>query len=105
MKQAVGEPVSVFIVRCTQSAADCEFQCPESQFDLSEYVLLRKVMTGLSDSSMRQEVFRQCEGFSDMDILRGFCAAYEAAKHDSAASEGFSRASQVAGANVTSWWH
>ena len=31
---------------------DCEFQCPQCECNLSEYMLLRKVMVGLGDSSL-----------------------------------------------------
>ena len=50
--QGSGESVSVYMTRCAQEAADCGFQCPTCDGDLTEYMLLRKVMVGLSDLSV-----------------------------------------------------
>ena len=44
--QAPGESVLDFFRQCSQLAADCKFQCPNCHSDLSEYMLLRKLMGG-----------------------------------------------------------
>ena len=52
------------------------------------YMLLRKVLVGLSDSSLKREVFRQCDAFSDVESLRAFCASFEAAERDATSVHG-----------------
>lgn len=96
--QAAGESVSVYITRCAQEAVDCGFECPKCRDNLSEYMLLRKVMVGLHDPALKQEVFRKCDTFGDIDGLRAFCSSFEAAQRDAAR---FVRDSAVAGADVT----
>ena len=63
----------LFFVRCAQRAMDCEFQCSECECDLSEYILLRKVLVGLCDAALKQEVFRQCHTFSDVETQDILC--------------------------------
>ena len=57
-----------------------------------------KVMVGLHDPAIKQEVFRRCDSFEDADSLRGFCSTFEAAQSDAAK---FTRERAVAGADVT----
>ena len=96
--QVPGESVGVYMTRCAQEALDCGFQCPDCSSDLSEYMLMRKVMVGLRDPALKQEVFRKCDLFKDADGLRSFCSTFEAAQRDAAK---FARESCVAGADVT----
>ena len=96
VRQRPGEAISGYLTRCGQEAVDCGFECPTCSCDLSEYMLVRKVMVGLSDESMKREVFRQCDTLNDIDKLRVFCTTYEAAQRDASARE---RA--AAGADVT----
>ena len=81
-KQAHSETVSAYVTRCGQDALDCGFACPHCNGDLSDYVLLRKVVSGLSDSAMRQEVFRRYTTLDSIEKLRSFCDIYEAAQRD-----------------------
>lgn len=64
---------------CTVCFMDYDFQCPSCECNLSEYMLLRKVLVGLRDSALKQEVFRDCHTFGDVDSLRVFCVSFEAA--------------------------
>ena len=81
---------------------DCDFQCPGCERDLSEYMLLRKVLVGLSDSSLKREVFRQCDAFSDVGSLRAFCASFEVAERDATSVHGgkIAREYESAGTDV-----
>ncbi|XP_076042081.1 uncharacterized protein LOC143025983 [Oratosquilla oratoria] len=45
-------------------------------------MLLRKLVCGLHSVGLKEEVFRQCESFNDVDSLRRFCVAFEAAQKD-----------------------
>ena len=49
--------------RCAQMATDCDFKCPGSACDLSEYVLLRKLVVGLGDQEMKRYVFQTCDSY------------------------------------------
>ncbi len=71
--QGQDEPISEFFRRCAQKAADCAFQCPECQCDLAEYVLLRKLVVGLSDEELKRHVFQTCESYTSVDALRAVC--------------------------------
>ena len=90
------ESIGSYTSRASQDAMDCGFECPQCAFDLTEYVLVRKVMAGLSDPELRQEVFRRCDSFDSIEKLRDFCGVYEAARRDAGRAM---RA--VAGADVT----
>ena len=100
-RQGSGESVSVYMTRCAQEAADCGFQCPKCDGDLTEYMMLRKVMVGLSDQCLRQEVYRKCSTFNNIDSLREFCASFEAARRDATFGGKSERECAVAGADVT----
>lgn len=45
-------------------------------------MLLRKLVSGLAWVELKEEVFRRCDLFSDVDSLRKFCVAFEAARND-----------------------
>ena len=82
-KQGPSENVNTYFTRSNQVVADCEFSCPRCRGDLGDYLLLKKIMVGLANTSLRKEVFRQCETFGDVNALRMFCVAYESAMKDS----------------------
>ncbi|MFV0261147.1 MAG: hypothetical protein ACK5JN_01725 [Kluyvera sp.] len=100
VSQAPDKPISAFFIRCPQQAIKCGFQCPHCGDDLSDNMLLRKVIVDLSDSALRQ-MSRWCESISHIDSLRGFCSVFEAAKHDAASGGKLARESAVAGVDVT----
>ena len=75
-QQKSSESVGSFFTRTSQNVVDCEFRCPSCHNDLGDYLLLGKLITGLSDTSLRREVFRICDTLT-IDSLRSFCAAYE----------------------------
>ncbi len=97
-RQAPGESVSDFFRQCSQTAADCGFQCPSCGDDLAEYMLLRKLMGGLSDPVMKREVFQLCKQFTSVDKLRTFCLTFESAARDANFGGSFTR--EVAGAEL-----
>lgn len=83
--QEHSESISEYFARSAQCAADCDFKCPHCESGLSEYMLLRKLVSGLGSAVLKEEVFRRCDTFHDVDSLRKFCVAYEAAHRDAAA--------------------
>ena len=50
-RQDEGEPMKKYFQRC-------EFQCPSCATDLSQYMLLRKLVVGLKDPVLKREVFQ-----------------------------------------------
>ena len=82
--QEHSESISEYFARSAQCAADCDFKCPHCDSGLSEYMLLRKLVGGLESAVLKEEVFRRCETFHDVDSLRKFCVAFEAAHRDAA---------------------
>ena len=56
--QALGDSVNAYVSKCRVMAAECSFQCPMCRESLTEYMLNRKVVMGLSDRHMKAEVLR-----------------------------------------------
>ncbi|KAK3888627.1 hypothetical protein Pcinc_007352 [Petrolisthes cinctipes] len=81
-QQAHDGSVAEFFLQCSQLATNCKFQCPHCHGDLSEYMLLRKLMGGLSDKVLKREVFQMYDQFKSVDALRTFCITHEAAARD-----------------------
>lgn len=91
-RQGRSEPMAEYFQKCTQQALDCDFRCPHCDGDLSDYMVLRKAIVGLSNPALKKELFQQCDVYSDVDKLRAKCMSYEAAERDSCvggASAGF----------------
>lgn len=102
--QGPNESICEYFTRSTQCAADCEFKCPHCAGSLSEYMLLRKLVCGFRSVALKEEVFRQCQSLSDVDVLRNFCVAFEAAHKDARQSDvggNSGRESWAAAAGVT----
>ncbi|XP_068243754.1 uncharacterized protein [Palaemon carinicauda] len=76
------ESVSNYFSRCAQKATDCDFQCPKCGECLIEYMLLRKIMVGLSDPVLKRHVFQACDTFKSVDALQALCCTFEAARQD-----------------------
>ncbi|XP_066964371.1 uncharacterized protein [Macrobrachium rosenbergii] len=82
LAQGREESVSEYFSRCTQKATDCDFQCPKCGECLAEYMLLRKIMVGLSDPVLKRHVFQACDTFKSVDALQALCCTFEAARQD-----------------------
>ncbi|MPC64895.1 hypothetical protein E2C01_059017 [Portunus trituberculatus] len=68
-------------------------------------MLLHKLVCGLHSVVLKEEVFREFESFSDVDSLRNFCIAFEAAQKDArhvAEGGSFGRESVAGAAGVMS---
>lgn len=84
-RQEQEECVGEYITKCTQKVTDCAFKCPQCSADLAEYLLLKKVIVGLRDVTLKQQVYQACDTLLSVDALRAMCCAYEAARRDSKA--------------------
>ena len=78
-------------------ATDCDFKCPDCACDLSEYLLIRKLVVVLGNQGMKRYVFQTCDSYSNVDALRAECSTYEAARRDT----GSYIISSAAGTTVT----
>ena len=94
ISQLPDESISEYFMRSAQCAADCEFQCLNCDGNLTDYVLPRKLMSSLYSVVLREKVFRKFASFSDVDSLRSYCNAFEAAHKD--ASMGYGGKGSVA---------
>lgn len=74
--QERSESISEYFTRSAQCAEDCEFKCPHCAASLSEYMLLRKLVSGLESVVLKDEVFRKCESFKDVDSSHKFCVKF-----------------------------
>ena len=101
VSQGQGETISDYFIKCTQKATDCEFSCPNCSHDLSEYMLLRKLMVGLSDQVLKRQVYQMCNNYKDVDSLRAACCTYEAASRDALGGKPWRENPCVAGTEAT----
>ena len=76
------------ILCARQCAADCEFQCSGCDSSLTNYVLLRKLMSDLYSLVLREEVFCNFASFNDVDELHRYCTAFEVAHKDASLEVG-----------------
>ena len=49
---------------------DCAFECSQCSIDLSEYMLLKLLVAGLSDTALKQRVNEMCDSITGVDALR-----------------------------------
>lgn len=62
--------MSDYFTKCSHMVLDCAFHSLDCDKDLSEYMLVRKLVAGLREPVLRREIF-QCHGqFKDVDSLR-----------------------------------
>lgn len=72
---------SVVIIRCSKLAIDCMFKY-ECDGALSENMLLRKCIAGLSNAVLKRKVIQNYLQYDCVDSLRAKCMAFEARVSD-----------------------
>ena len=77
--QAPGDSVDAYVSKSRALAAECSFQCPGCYGSLTEYVLSRKVVMGLSNRSMKAEVLRCFSRLKSVSDVVNQCEIIEAA--------------------------
>ena len=55
--QAPNKSIQGYFSKCLQQSLDCKFYCPSSSGDLSEYILVRKIMVGLYDPVLKRDLY------------------------------------------------
>ncbi|KAK8383417.1 hypothetical protein O3P69_019064 [Scylla paramamosain] len=99
VSQGQDECVSDYFVRGAQKVNDCAFDCPPCSLNLSEYLLLKKLVVGIRDTGLKQQVYQTCDSLGSVDALRAMCCAYEAARQYTTGVGGWRESSRAAG------WH
>ena len=56
MKQRADESAKEYVHGCQQAAIDCDFQCPKCNGDLSDYIILHKLVNGLYNVKLKQDI-------------------------------------------------
>ncbi|XP_063888612.1 uncharacterized protein K02A2.6-like [Scylla paramamosain] len=97
VSQGQDECVSDYFVRGTQKVNDCAFECPQCSLNLSEYLLLKKLVVGIRDTGLKQQVYQACDSLGSVDALRAMCCAYEAARQHTTGVGGWRESSRAAG--------
>ena len=95
--QGQDECVSDYFIRCAQKVNDCAFQCPQCSYNLSEYLLLKKLVVGLRDTVLKQQVYQACDTINSVDALRAMCCAYEAACQHAVGRSSWRESNRAAG--------
>lgn len=95
--QEQGGSIGSYFIRCTQKATDCAFKCPQCDLNLSEYMLLRKLMVGLSDAVLKCQAYHACDLTGSVDELRVLDCAYKAVCCDAAGRNMWQDAVHTAG--------
>ncbi|KAK8385791.1 hypothetical protein O3P69_016517 [Scylla paramamosain] len=97
VSQGQDECVSDYFVRGAQKVNDCAFECPQCSLNLSEYLLLKKLVVGIRDTGLKQQVYQACDSLGSVDALRVMCCAYEAARQHTTGVGGWRESSRAAG--------
>ena len=79
IKQGPYETISAYFTRAHSIAANANFRCPGCNHSLNTYLLQSKLAVGLQDTDMKKDVFKNFETLKDVESLREFCIAHEAA--------------------------
>ena len=98
--QGQEESISNFFLKCNQKALDCEFNCPNCSGDLTEYMLLHKLMVSLSYIKFKRYVFQSCNKIHSVDALRAMCSAFQAARQNLEGGTGLQNPPRAASASV-----
>ena len=77
MKQTSSESAKEYIHRCQQVAIDCSFQCPDCRSDLSDHILLHKLVNGLYNVKLKQDILQSFEKFDTIAKFMVKCESYE----------------------------
>jgi hypothetical protein len=83
MVQHEGEDFKTFLTRLKACADDCDFVCPHDEaHSLTEYHLINRIRSGISDSSLQQELLQKSDTMKTLNEISAYCENYESAKID-----------------------
>ena len=79
LNQGPYETISAFFTRAHKLSANANFACPQCEYVLGPYLLISKIAAGLHDTELKRETYRHFDNMKEVDQLRAFCMAHEAA--------------------------
>ena len=83
MTQAEDEKIREFSTRLRSCAADCSFMCPyDETHDLTDYQIIDRVRTGVSDIRLKQELLQKQATLTTLPLIIQYCEDFESAKRD-----------------------
>ncbi|XP_068219192.1 uncharacterized protein [Palaemon carinicauda] len=86
-QQGPMEPAKTYVHRCQELALDCAFRCPQCQNDMSDYMLTHRLVSGLNNCRLKQEILQDYEKYNSVAKILQKCEIYEAAERDSGANK------------------
>ena len=79
LKQGPYETIAAYFTRGHEVATSAKLRCPMCSQGLGNYLLLSRLAIGIHNEELRREAFRAFDNLKDVDHLRAFCIAHEAA--------------------------
>ena len=81
--QLKDEPFQTFYTKLRGLSVDCSFTCPfDAQHDLTDYEISNRILSGVYDETLQQEILSKHETFQSVEDLVKYCENYEATKRD-----------------------
>ena len=102
MRQGTDESVKEYIHKCQQAAIDCDFQCPSCNCDLSDNILINKLVNGLYNVKLKQDVLQNFEKYNTITKFMIKCESFEETERECALSSHRGDIHNFTGANITS---
>lgn len=81
--QLKDEPIQEFVTKLRACAIDCAFVCPyDEDHDLTDYHIKNRIMTGIYDDTLQQEILQKHDSLTTVDLLVKYCENFETTKKD-----------------------
>ena len=80
--QSETEPVKDYVVRLKSAAKDCEFECPNCNFDLEATHVKDQLIRGLHNSTLQTDILAKAPSLKTVSNVENHAAAFEAALAD-----------------------
>ena len=79
------EPIQGFVTKLRACAIDCAFVCPYNEtHDLTDDHIINRILTGIYDQMLQQEILQKHETLNTVDLLVKYCENFESTKNDRA---------------------
>ena len=77
------ESIQDFVTKLRGLAIDCNFVCPfDDNHDLTDYHVINRILTGVHDETLQQEILQKHDELNTVDTLVRYCENYESTKKD-----------------------
>ena len=101
MRQGADESAKEYIHKCQQAIVDCDFQCPSCNCDLSDNILVNKLVNGLYSVKLKQDVLQNFEKYDTITKFMITCESFEETERECALSSHRGDIHNLTGANIT----